>query len=83
LGFVKETAAIAVPPEEGGPDQLIVFYVENKSVDYAVALKEMQQLIKLQINPLFKVTDVVSINQLPRTASGKVMRRSLRDQYTP
>lgn len=82
LDFVKESAAIAVPPKEGGPDQLIVFYVENKSIDKGIALKETQQLIKNQINPLFKVTDMVSIDQLPRTASGKVMRRSLRDRYT-
>jgi len=83
LDFVKETAAIAIPPKEGGPDKLIIFYVENKKIAKSIALKEIQQLIKYQINPLFKVSDVETILQLPRTASGKVMRRSLREQYTP
>lgn len=81
LDFVKETAAIAVPPKEGGPDKLIIFYVENNKVTEIVALNEIRQLIKYQINPLFKVTEVISIPELPRTASGKVMRRRLRDQY--
>ncbi len=81
LDFVKESAAIAVPPIDGGPDQLIIYYVEAMKIDKPIALKEMRQLIKYQINPLFKAQDVVPISQLPRTASGKVMRRSLRDQY--
>lgn len=81
LDFVKEAAAIAVPPPEGGPDKLIVFYVENKKIHKSVAFKEIQGLIKHQINPLFKVSDVETIFQLPRTASGKVMRRSLRERY--
>lgn len=81
LDFVKESAAIAVPPKEGGPDRLIIFYVENQNVTETVALNEIRQLIKYQINPLFKVAEVVCIPQLPRTASGKVMRRHLRDQY--
>jgi len=82
LDYIKESAAIAVPPEGGGPDRLIIFYVENKKIDKLIALKDIQQLIKYQINPLFKASEVVYIEQLPRTASGKVMRRSLRDRYT-
>ncbi len=81
LDYVTESAAIAVPPEEGGPDQLILFYVPNHKIDKIIALQEIQQLIKYQINPLFKLTDVVTIEKLPRTASGKVMRRSLRKLY--
>ena len=81
LDFVQESAAIAVPPIEGGPDQLIIYYVEYIQKDKSIALKEIQQLIKNQINPLFKASDVVVIPKLPRTASGKVMRRSLRKDY--
>ena len=81
LDFIQESAAIAVPPPEGGPDQLILYYVEVKKIDKSIALKEIQQLIKNQINPLFKASDVVVISKLPRTASGKVMRRSLRKEY--
>ena len=32
-------------------------------------------------NPLFKIHDVVPIEELPRTASAKVMRRELRNSY--
>ena len=37
--------------------------------------------IKNQLNPLFKLTDLVKIDTLPRTASNKVMRRKLRELY--
>ncbi len=82
LPFIKETAAIAVSPGGGGPSILVIYYVE-KTADfsdekrYAMA----KDSIKKQLNPLFKVADLVKIKQLPRTASGKVMRRKLRDIY--
>ena len=81
LDFVKESAAIAVAPQEGGPDKLIIYYVATKKVKKDIALKEIQQLIKKQINPLFKASDLVLVSKLPRTASGKVMRRNLRKSY--
>jgi len=46
-------------------------------------LKEcMQRAIKENLNPLFKIHDVVIIDSLPRTASHKVMRRTLRKNYS-
>jgi acetyl-CoA synthetase len=41
----------------------------------------MQNSIKRDLNPLFKIHDVVLVDALPRTPSNKVMRRVLRDQY--
>jgi acetyl-CoA synthetase len=41
----------------------------------------MQQAIAARLNPLFKVHDVVITEALPRTASNKVMRRTLRAEY--
>jgi acetyl-CoA synthetase len=41
----------------------------------------MQSAIKSDLNPLFKIHDVVVIDALPRTASNKVMRRELRARY--
>jgi acetyl-CoA synthetase len=41
----------------------------------------MQQAIRKQLNPLFKIHDVVVVDSLVRTASNKVMRRVLRAQY--
>lgn len=76
---VSEVAAIAVAPD-GGPSLLVIFavFAGNAPADIK---KAIQAAIKDQLNPLFKVHQVVDVAQLPRTASGKVMRRVLRDQY--
>ncbi len=39
------------------------------------------QIIRKKLNPLFKVTAIIKIDSLPRTASNKVMRRKLRELY--
>ena len=77
---VSEVAAVAVPPPDGGPDRLVIFVVSEPGVvlDIDDALAQMQGKIRSTLNPLFKVHDVVSIPELPRTASHKVMRRTLR-----
>jgi acetyl-CoA synthetase len=83
---IQETAAIAVNPPNGGPSELVIFAVANKaqvpgSLDKDRLQREMQGIIKQQLNPLFKIKEVVLIDQLPRTASNKVMRRLLREQF--
>jgi len=79
---IQETAAIAVPPSEGGPDQLLICAVVNSESGNTAALKtELQAAISERLNPLFKIQAVVLLPSLPRTASHKVMRRVLRDQY--
>jgi acetyl-CoA synthetase len=81
---VHETAAIAVPPPGGGPDRLIVYAVlrEGTTFESQPLLVAMQDTIRRQLNPLFKLHDVVLIPALPRTASNKIMRRELRAAYT-
>ena len=83
LGSVFEVAAVAVPPAGGGPDRLVVFTVveANADVDRDSLRASMQQAIRDEFNPLFKVHDVVVVESLPRTASHKLMRRTLRDGY--
>ena len=80
---VKETAAIAVTPPDGGPVQLVIFAIADEAVQVApdYLRSQMQQAIKRDLNPLFKVHDVRVIDALPRTASNKVMRRRLRAAY--
>ncbi len=75
---VVETAAVGVPPAGGGPDRLVVFAVAPGSSPETL-LPLMQDLIKKELNPLFKVGEVRIVESLPRTASAKVMRRTLRD----
>lgn len=82
LEFIKESAAIAVSPKNGGPSLLVVYYVEIQSkLSNDERLNEAKTCVKKELNPLFKVTDLVKIDMLPRTASNKVMRRKLRELY--
>lgn len=83
LAAVKEAAAIAITPTGGGPSQLVMYVVPNNTVtvDTEELKQLLQQAIKQHLNPLFKVHDVVVVASLPRTASNKVMRRVLRDEY--
>jgi acetyl-CoA synthetase len=81
LPFVKESAAISVPQKGGGPEVLVVYFVSITSENFVDAFREVSEIVKYKINPLFKVSDVVEIALLPRTASGKVMRRALRKEY--
>jgi acetyl-CoA synthetase len=79
---ISEIAAVAVAPPGGGPSRLVVYAVPDAGVEPRPdAWKgEMQQALRSELNPLFRVEDVVVINELPRTASAKVMRRELRER---
>ncbi len=82
LEFIKESAAIAVSPIGGGPSILVIYYVEkNNLFNKNERFLKAKQIIRKKLNPLFKVSDLISIDKLPRTASGKVMRKNLRKQY--
>jgi acetyl-CoA synthetase len=74
---IVETAAIAVSPD-GGPSQLVIYAVCRGVVEMSV----LREAIRRDLNPLFKIHDVVPIEALPRTASNKVMRRELRARYS-
>lgn len=81
LSFIKECAAIAVSPKNGGPSALVVYFVAQNTIERKEALKKVQNCIKTKLNPLFKVIDLVKIDNLPRTASKKVKRKELRNTY--
>lgn len=78
---VREVAAVSVHPASGGPDRLVVFVAPQGDPDTETLRTDMQHMIRTRLNPLFKIHDVVLIHELPRTASHKVMRRLLRDEY--
>jgi acetyl-CoA synthetase len=85
---VRESAAVAVQSGGEGPERLVVFAVVAAAVSEAKAGAERARLraelearIAGELNPLFKLADLVVVEALPRTASNKLMRRELRRRY--
>ncbi|MDH3606000.1 MAG: AMP-binding protein [Acidimicrobiia bacterium] len=78
---VRESAAIAIPLQGGGPSKLIIYTVVEPDADLETIDESISSAIRDQLNPLFKVHSVIPIETLPRTASNKVMRRELRNDY--
>jgi len=56
--------------------------VPAAETDREALKKELQSAIRRELNPLFKIHDLVLTDALPRTASGKIMRRILRRDYS-
>ena len=80
IAGIGECAAVSVPPSGGGPERLVLFVVSlpGTTLDTEVLRVQMQEAIRTELNPLFRVHEVIEIPALPRTPSNKVMRRSLR-----
>jgi len=78
---VFEAAAVAVQPEGEGAERLVVFVVLSTPADQAGLKRELGTMLAKELNPLFKIHDLVPVESLPRTASNKLMRRELRSQY--
>jgi acetyl-CoA synthetase len=81
LPQIRETAAIAIKPADNGPSQLVIYAATSSAPDKQATMKEMQKRINHHLNPLFKIHDIVFIDDLPKTASNKIMRRLLRKEY--
>ena len=77
---IREVAAIAVSPPDGGPSQLVIYTVLLPGADTGSLTSSLQSAIREHLNPLFRIHDVVVVDALPRTASNKIMRRVLRDK---
>jgi acetyl-CoA synthetase len=80
---VAEAAAVGVPPAGGGPSRLVVYAVAAPEFDPDPdAWKaEMQAAIRAELNPLFRIDELIVGDVLPRTASEKVNRRELRARH--
>jgi acetyl-CoA synthetase len=81
LSAVYEAAAVAVQPEGEGAEKLIVFVVTSGEADRATLLRDLGRALADDLNPLFKIHDLMIVDSLPRTASNKLMRRELRARY--
>ncbi|MXW04776.1 MAG: AMP-binding protein [Gemmatimonadetes bacterium] len=95
---VYESAAVAMQPEGEGTERLVVFIVPedgsgaagsraagNRTADpdLETLITELQAMVSSGLNPLFKIDRVVVVDELPHTASGKLVRRILRDRMRP
>nr|XP_043635574.1 probable acyl-activating enzyme 17, peroxisomal [Erigeron canadensis] len=84
--MILETAAIGATPAGGGPERLVIAVVFKDPNGLKPDLNKLKGSLNLalqkNLNPLFKVSDVVPFGSLPRTATNKVMRRVLRQQLT-
>ncbi|XP_052181319.1 probable acyl-activating enzyme 17, peroxisomal [Diospyros lotus] len=82
---ILETAAIGLPPRGGGPESLVIAVVFKDSSDSVRDLNRLRasfnSALQSKLNPLFKVSYAVPLPSLPRTATNKVMRRVLRQQF--
>jgi len=72
---VVETAAVAVPDEVRG-SALAVFVVPKSG--YKVEPEEVIGLIRREFGPVAVVSRVYIVEKLPKTRTGKIMRRVLR-----
>jgi acetyl-CoA synthetase len=79
--MVRETAAVSVPESGDGPEKLVLFIVpKDQNITVSELQKELQSMISSRLNPLFRISEVKFLTNLPRTASNKIMRRELRKE---
>lgn len=79
---IARSAAIAVDPPGGGPSELVLYVqAASASPDPGALRSALQDAIKRELNPLFRVADLIVVDALRVTTSNKVMRRELRADY--
>lgn len=80
---VHEVAAVGVSSSQG-PSSLVIFAVctEGHKSNREELMHTMQQRIRRELNPLFKIHDLVVVDTLPKTNSNKVARKLLREQWS-
>ena len=72
-GFISDSGSISDPDSD--PDLDPATDLETETLK-----EELQAMISAGLNPLFKIYNVKIAAELPHTASGKLVRRVLRDQ---
>lgn len=69
---VIEVAAIGIPDEVKG-EKLIIFLVGEANED------EVKEKVRTALGPIYVIDKVYKVQRLPRSRSGKIVRRALRD----
>jgi len=70
---VKEVAVVGVPDEVKG-EKMIVFVVGNN-----IDPEKIREKTRKSLGPIYVIDKVIEVNRLPKSKSGKVVRRILRD----
>jgi acetyl-CoA synthetase len=78
---VVECAAVSIQKEGESLESLVVYTVVNEDISRAKLFSELSRLLSRNLNPLFKIHDLIILRSLPKTASNKLIRRELRSQY--
>jgi len=74
---VGDCAVVGRPDEEAG--ELPVAFVVPKAPE--LAADEIKDYVAGRVSPYKKVRDVVFVKEIPRSASGKILRRLLKMEY--
>ena len=75
---IVESAVIGVPHEIKGEALMGFMIPTNKEANSKEILKKVNELITEEIGPIAKLDRAVIVPELPKTRSGKIMRRVLR-----
>jgi acetyl-CoA synthetase len=73
---ISDAAAISIPDEITG--EAIVIFVVLKNRDYTLAKNEISDFISEKIGKIAKPKRVFQISDMPKTRTGKIMRRLLK-----
>ena len=78
---VREAAVIGVPDEVKG-ESPVAFVVLKEGFAFSPSLAgEIIQMVGQSLSPVFKPSAVHAVPALPKTQSGKIVRRLIRRQY--
>ena len=76
---VRDVAVYGVPSKKWGETPVAAVVLRK---DAAAAPREILAWVNERVEARFqKVKDVVVLDEFPRTATGKVLKRTLRDRY--
>ncbi len=79
--LVAEAAVVGKPNEITG-EEVFAFVVLKEGVDrtkHDEIVRKLREFVRQQVSPIAKPSEIVFVDALPKTRSGKVMRRILKD----
>jgi len=75
---VEEAAVIGIPDPEWGEDPRAIVVLKK---GMAATAEEIMEFCRQRLSSFKRPRSVVFVDELPRTSTGKVLKRVLRDQY--